>query len=55
MNEIWANRLAAGTKTWTEVPDSRKSAVKAVLASRVGSETITAEQYEEITGEAYEE
>ena len=54
MNEIWANRLIAGTKTWAEVPASRKSAVKEVLRSRVASETVTAEQYESITGEALE-
>lgn len=54
MNEIWANRLVAGTKTWAEVPASRKGAVKGVLAGRVAEETITAEKYEEITGEVYE-
>lgn len=53
MNEIWANRLIAGTKTWEQVPASRRSAVKTVLAGRVGSETITAERYEQITGEQY--
>lgn len=53
MNEIWANRLVAGTKTWAEMPASRRSAVKAVLAGRVESEAITPEQYEAITGEEY--
>lgn len=53
MNEIWANRLAAGTKQWNEVPASRRVAVKAVLASRVENNAITAGQYEEITGEEY--
>ena len=53
MNEIWANRLIAGTKTWEEVPASRKGAVKAVLGNRVQNEAITAEQYGEITGEEY--
>lgn len=55
MNEIWANRLAAGTKAWAEVPASRRSAVKAVLRGRVADETITAERYGEITGEPYGE
>lgn len=55
MNEIWANRLVAGTKTWAEVPASRRSAVKAVLASHVKSEDITADQYMEIIGEDYGE
>ena len=54
MNEIWANRLAAGTKVWADVPATRKSAVKDVLRSRVENGTITAERYEEITGEVYE-
>ncbi len=53
MNEIWANRLVAGTKTWANVPASRKSAVKEVLRGRVTEEAITAERYEEITGEAF--
>lgn len=52
MNEIWANRLIAGTKTWKEVPASRKKAVKAVLKERVEQNAITAEQYQSITGEA---
>lgn len=53
MNEIWANRLTAGTKIWGEVPASRKNGVKAVLAARVEEGTVTAAQYAEITGEAY--
>jgi len=54
MNKIWANRLIAGDKTWDEVPESRKNGVKAELKSRVASGEITAERYEEITGEPYE-
>lgn len=50
MNEIWANRLIAGTKTWAQVPSSRKNGVKAVLLERVNSGEITAEQYEAIVG-----
>lgn len=53
MNEIWANRLVAGTKKWAEVPSSRRTAIKAVLAGRVEDNAITAAQYEEITGEEY--
>lgn len=54
MNEIWANRLIArtGTKTWADVPASRRAGVKEVLQSRMANGTITAEQYAEITGEA---
>ncbi len=53
MNEIWANRLIAGTKSWAEVTPSRKNDVKAVLQGRVEKGTITAEQYKAITGEEY--
>lgn len=54
MNEIWANRLVAGTKAWENVPASRKNGVKTVLAGRVEQGEITADQYSEIVGEAYE-
>lgn len=51
MNEIWANRLIAGDKTWANVPNSRKAGVKKVLRARVESGEITEEQYKTITGE----
>ncbi len=52
MNEIWANRLIAGTQTWERcVKTGRGEAVKAVLKKRVESDVITAEEYKEITGE----
>ncbi len=52
MNEIWANRLIAGTKTWAQcVRSGRAEAVKAALLKRVKSGDITAEKYREITGE----
>ena len=54
MNKIWANRLVGGTKTWDDVPVSRKSGVMEELATRVADGKITAEVYESITGEAYE-
>lgn len=53
MNEIWVNRLVAGTKTWGEMPASRGKAVKAILADRVENNKITADKYKEITGEDY--
>ena len=55
MDKIWANRLAAGTKIWEEMPASRRAGVKAELAKRVADGEITAEQYKEITGEDYNE
>ncbi len=53
MNEIWANRLVAGTKTWDKMPPDRRKGVKAVLAARVAAGEITAERYQDITGETY--
>lgn len=55
MYEIWANRLIAGTKMWTQVPASRRNGVKNELENRVESGEISPEQYEEIVGEPYEE
>lgn len=55
MDKIWANRLIAGTKTWAEMPASRRAGVKRELAKRVAEDEITAEQYKEITGEDYNE
>ena len=40
MNIIWANRLIAGTKTWAEMPASRRAGVKKVLAERVAEGEI---------------
>lgn len=54
MDKIWANRLIGGTKTWAEVPDSRRGSVLVELAARVESGTVSPERFEEITGEAYE-
>lgn len=53
MIKIWANRLVAGTKTWEDVPSARKEAVLAELKGRVVIGEITAERFEEITGEVY--
>lgn len=55
MDKIWANRLVAGTRTWAEMPASRRPRVKRELAKRVAEEEITAERYKEITGEDYDE
>ena len=54
MNIIWANRLIAGTKTWAEMPTSRRAGVKKVLAERVESGEITADDYKNITGDDYD-
>ncbi len=53
MNIIWANRLIAGTKTWAEMPASRRAGVKRELAKRVAEGEIAADDYKNITGEDY--
>jgi hypothetical protein len=50
MNKIWADRLVAGTRTWDEVPSSRKPAVQAILLQMVNDGEITEEKYQEIVG-----
>ena len=50
MNKIWADRLVAGTKTWSQVPASRKAAVKEILLDMVEEGTLTPERYVEIVG-----
>lgn len=54
MNIIWANRLIAGTKTWAEMPASRRAGVKRELAKRVTEGEITAEDYKRITGDDHD-
>lgn len=51
MNKIWVNQLIAGTKTWAEMPISRRKDVKEILAEKLRNGEINAEQYEAITGE----
>lgn len=50
MNKIWADRLIAGTKTFAEVPASRKEAVKAILLEYVNKGRLSPERYQEIVG-----
>lgn len=54
MNEIWVNRLVAGTQSWEKVPATRREAVKAILEQRVKDGQISAEHYAAITGETVE-
>lgn len=46
MDRIWANRIEAGTKTFSQVPDGRKTAVNALLLQDVEDGRITMEEYE---------
>lgn len=50
MAKIWANRLIAGDKTWDQVPEERKEAVKLELEKRVRTGKISRERMEEILG-----
>lgn len=52
MNEIWANRLIAGTQTWEKCTKAgRTEAVKVILAKKVANGEITNDDYLRITGE----
>ena len=51
MIEIWANRLVAGTKAWSQVPVSRRSGVRAELQARLENNEITQEDWDRIFGE----
>lgn len=54
MNEIWANRLIAGTQTWEKcVKTGRTEAVKSILREKIVGGKITAEDYARITGEEF--
>ena len=55
MNAIWANRLIAGDKAWTDVPANRKNAVKVILEQRVSDGIISEEAYAAIVNESVTE
>lgn len=55
MAKIWRNRLIAGSQVWADCPERYRAAVKALLRADVESGKISAERYEEITGEPFEE
>ena len=53
MDRIWANRLEAGTKQWSEVPETRRNSVDIILRQDVANGTINEDRYKEITGKPY--
>ena len=55
MAKIWRNRIIAGDKTYDECPQRYKSQVLALLRQDVENGVITAEQFEELTGQPYEQ
>ena len=55
MAKIWRNQILAGHKTYAECPTRYKAQVLALLRQDVVNGVITAEQFEELTGQPYEE
>lgn len=53
MAKIYWRTIKRGTRTFADIPDNLKDAVKALAKQDVIDGEITAEQYAEITGEEY--
>jgi hypothetical protein len=53
MPKIYAELIIAGRKTFIQVPEQVKEAVKSVLHDYVVENRLTPEQYEELVGEHY--
>ena len=53
MPKIWRNRIIAGDKLFSDCPERYRDNVRELLKYDVADGTITAEQYEEYTGEKY--
>ena len=53
MAKIWRNRIIAGDQEYAHCPARYKAAVLALLRQDVVDGTITAERFEELTGEPY--
>lgn len=54
ITKLWAKKLEDGTKTWDEVPESRKEDVKTALEEDIATGKITARKYEGIVGGVYD-
>ena len=54
MAKIWRNRIIARTKHYEDCPEKYKATVLALLKQDVKNGVITAEEFEEFTGEPYE-
>ena len=48
MEKIWANRLIAGDKKWSDIPEKRREAVKAELQARLDNGEISEELFNTI-------
>lgn len=50
MEKIWCNRILAGTRTFDDVPESRKFAVENEFKRRLNEGIISQEQYNNALG-----
>ena len=55
MANVWRNRIWAGTKTYQRCPDRYKADVLTLMREDVANGKHTVEEFEEKTGEPYEE
>lgn len=55
MAKIWRNRIEAGDKLFRDCPTRYKAQVLALMRIDVVNNVITAEQFEELTGQPYNE
>lgn len=53
MAKIWRNRIEAGDQEFSHCPDKYKPQVLALMSQDVADGKITAEQFEEMTGQPY--
>lgn len=53
MAKIWRNRIEAGDQLFENCPDRYKQGVLDLMRQDVANGIITAERFEELTGEPY--
>ncbi len=53
--KIWRNRIEAGTQQFSDCPLRYQAQVLTLMRQDVVDGIITAEQFEELTGQPYEE
>lgn len=51
--KIWRNRIEAGTRLFQDCPEKYRGMVLDLMREDVRTGRITAEEYEELTGEPY--
>ena len=52
--KIWRNRIEAGTQKFEDCPAKYQQMVLQLMREDVANGVITAEQFEELTGQPYE-